>query len=139
MAGNRIIEFEEEGVIFILPQELDNVYIRREKIGDVKKGGDSPNRHVIRVSLLEIGDLAEDKDILGIDLTLLVYYDYDDLVHAKKNDYDKPLLFIHDGDDWRRPADKSVIYQSVAGSKKWLGFARVKMSRWDDPLISWGP
>jgi len=84
MVGNRIIEFEEEGVIFILPQEMDKVYIRREDLG-VKHTDLLNPRPVIRVDLLDTG--AEDPsegNIIGTYITLIVYYNYDDKVRAQK-------------------------------------------------------
>ncbi|MBW1946284.1 MAG: hypothetical protein JRJ51_26255, partial [Deltaproteobacteria bacterium] len=128
---NRIIEFEAEGVIFILPRELDNVYIRREKFtdsdnidGDVKEP-----RTVIRVSLLEIGEKNSEKELLDAELTLIVYYNYDDVLRAKKKDRDEPLLIIGEEDEEYMFEGFSAIYQTVSGSKKWLGYVMVKMNR----------
>jgi hypothetical protein len=137
MADNRIIEFEEEGVLFILPRALDEVHIHREDLESIK--AESPKRDVIQVSLLEIGGTAEEKDLKGSDLTLIVYYTYDDAVRAKKANLDKPFLLIHDGRTWHEFKGRNVIYQSMSGSRKWVGSLMIKMSKWDDPLIAVGP
>jgi len=133
MTGNRIIEFEEEGVIFILPEDKDHLYVKREELGETLE-----SRPVIRVSILDTGvkDLREgQQNILTTDMTLIVYYNYDDLIRAKKAGREKPNIII-DSDE---VPDILHIYHTVSGSRKWVGYMMVKMNREGDPLISVGP
>ena len=133
MTGNRIIEFEDEGVIFILPEDKDHLYVKREELGETLE-----SRPVIRVSILDTGvkDLREgQQNILTTDMTLIVYYNYDDLIRAKKAGREKPNIII-DSDE---VPDILHIYHTVSGSRKWVGYMMVKMNREGDPLISVGP
>ena len=133
MTGNRIIEFEDEGVIFILPEGKDHLYVKREELGETLE-----SRPVIRVSILDTGveDLRKgQQNFLTTDMTLIVYYNYDDLIRAKKAGREKPNIII-DSDE---VPDILHIYHTVSGSRKWVGYMMVKMNREGDPLISVGP
>ena len=138
---NRIIEFEKEGVIFILPQKLDKVHVQREDFedsDDVDGHGKEP-RTVIRVSLTEIDEENTTEELLDTDLTLIVYYNYDDLIRAKKKKLEYPPLIIGEGENKYQFKTTEAIYQTVSGSKKWLGYVMVKMRRKGDPPIRYGP
>jgi hypothetical protein len=142
MAGNRIIEFEEEGVKFILPQELDHVFVERLEPKDV--GGDknfTPNRYVINFRLFDKRNPGEEIGEFDPALTLLVFYDPKDLEYATGKDEAKPVLGIHYGARWHKPGDieGKVTFDPVPKHERWIGFARVEIKTWDDPLISWGP
>ena len=153
--GNRIIEFKEEGVIFILPEALDKVYVGRESITIKPVDGYPDRRDVIQVSLVEIANPPVKKDLLNTDLTLLVYYNREDEARAIKNREkealakevpteekytDKPCVLLHDGNKWHRSKDDQVTYGPGPG-EPWVGSMMIKMdkNKWDDPLIGVGP
>jgi len=147
MAGDRIIEFEEEGVICILPEALDKVYIRREDLG-VEHRGLLEARPVIRVTILDKRtDNPSKGNIIGTDITLIVYYNYDDKVRAQKAHKKNPekvspypIIIIEDENKTVVPfGGSSVVHRTVSENKKWLGYVMVKMNRTGDPLISLGP
>jgi len=137
--GNRIIEFEEEGVSFILPQELDDYYVRREDI-TIKPGEGYPyRRDVIQVSLLKIGWCKWRKKNFDAKLTLRVYYDDRDVARAIAEDHTQPFILIHDDNNWHIPAAQKVNHVPITGHAKWVGYMDATIDAWDDPLIGVGP
>ena len=131
--GNRIIEFEEEGVKFILTEELDNLHVKRETLD---APDDYEGRPVICVDLFVNNEKQELKNLGEIDLTLIVYYTEDDLDRARTAGRVKPHIII----DSMQVPDKKLFYRKVSGSKKWLGYMMAKMnSKTGDPLIGVGP
>ncbi|MES0344626.1 MAG: hypothetical protein ABUK16_10995 [Anaerolineales bacterium] len=141
---NRVIEFEEEGVIFILPPELDDVYVKREPLNPKTHTKYKNKRDVIRVNLIVSADAADKLAEVDLELTLIVYYTYEDAFRAKDEGNKKPFPLIYDDENdklYEPHLDRKVIYQPVVGSRRWVGSMMIKMSKkkWDDPLISVGP
>ena len=139
MAGNRIIEFEDEGVDFILPQELDDYYVRREDRRKIPHNKYKFYRDVIRVSLNKIGLFKWRKKNFDAKLILRVYYDQTDVDRAKAAGHEAPFILIHDGKNWHIPATDKVIHQPVAGHARWTWYMDATIDAWDDPLIGVGP
>ena len=142
MADNRIIEFKEEGVKFIIPNELDHVFVEKLDLKEV--GGDEnffPNRYVLNFRLFDDRKPGEEIGEFEPALTLLVFYDPKDLAYATGKGKTEPVLGIHYGAGWHKPGDikGKVTFDPISDHERWIGVARVEITTWDDPLISWGP
>jgi len=134
MTGNRIIEFEEEGAIFILPENLDHIFIWREELA-TKQVKLSDPRPVIRVDIKNVRETDEVIPFGDAEITLIVYYNYDDMVRANKAGEESPYIII-DGEPFKGDL---LAHRTISDSKKWLGYIMVKLNRIGDPLISVGP
>ena len=145
IAGNRIIEFKEEGVKVILPPGLDHVFVKRMKDIDAPDEVDNfkPNRHAIRVLFLDCGQSDDElQDFGDHSITLRVNYNQDDLDHADDKEVPNPVLGIHDGKKWHFPGEKGKVkFKRIPKDShpRWIGFGEVSLTSWADPLISWGP
>ena len=69
------------------------------------------------------------------EITLIVYYNYDDMVRANKAGEESPYIII-DGEPFKGDL---LAHRTISDSKKWLGYIMVKLNRIGDPLISVGP
>lgn len=143
--GNRIIEFEEEGVVFTFPPDLDYVFVKRLEIEEREGDGEfNPNRYVLNVLMFTKEEIDEDILKFRQKLKLLVKFKQTDLdyVTGLDRDLEYPVLGIFDGERWHKlvsTQDKVYFEKYPKPVNDWLGYAKVELDAWEDPLISWGP
>lgn len=143
MAGNRIIEFKEEGVIFTFSPDLDHVFVERLDIERIKGDGSyNPNRYVLQVLMFTKEEIDTDIREFCKKFKLLVKFTEEDISNAQNTDENLvfPVLGIFDGKKWHTPEGEKINYEKYPSPvNRWVGFAELELDRWDDPLMGWGP
>jgi len=144
MAGNRIIEFVDEGVRFILPSTLDGVFIERLTTESIDRDKHfTPGRFVLEVLMFKKANKNADIPKFEQKLKLLVNFDQGDVDRAQSKDKTLkfPVLGIYDGKRWHKPGDTEgkVTYGPPFSAGRWVGSVELAIEAWNDPGIGWGP
>lgn len=143
--GDRVVDFDEEGVTFIFPPELDDIFVlRKDLYKPPTKGGFEAKRPIINVKLFRIQN--------GKALPITTFKpSFQIEIHYKESD-DKDgkecAFWIESTETWVKFTEKDhgFIPEKYDPKKhkkkikdKYKGIGVVSISEWPDPVMGWGP
>jgi hypothetical protein len=157
--GDRIVDFEKEGVTFIFPPLLDFVHVARLELPDeVPVGRDpsefDPKRRIIKVKLYKTH--KDKKTIEPIvefpaSFKIEIHYNEDDEKRAAEHEgemvcayYDNDekvkdwIPFTWDDESDPQPYDRKKPYKNKK-QHNYKGFGVTTIREWPDPEMGWGP
>lgn len=142
MSKDETFRFDEEGVEVKVTQPARKVKAVRLPRGAPqsmpgKTGGFQPGRVVINIALVHADDPEQYLSEFDPPFELKVRYTAGDLRRAQQKN--RPLqLAFWDGSKWVVFTPEKHKFELVTGEGGG-GYGVVKLSRWGDPNVAWGP
>jgi hypothetical protein len=158
--GNRIIDFNAEGVTFIFPPELDYVFVHRLPVPDLAgqeendSGNFKPKRVFANFKLYEKTSETTNRAITEFEspFKIEIHYKQEDDDNANRQDKQKVCAYLpKKASEWipftakehrfepkpYNPSDANYEKKKKAGFE---GFGVVTIEKeWPDPAMGWGP